>query len=122
MIDQPELPDNLIERCDIRKPEVKKRPCWTQEQLDLLSDISSTAKQLSSFALQYRDKVESASPSGRKRGNAFYDPSILVKLRIKVELNMDKLNSLIYRLGRASAYCESQDVIDRVIDRTLLGK
>jgi len=122
VIDQPELPDNLIERCDIRKPEVKKRPCWTQEQLDLLSDISSTAKQTSSLALQYREKVDSASPYGRKRGNAFYDPSILVKLRIKVELNMDKLNSLIYRMGRASAYCESQDVIDRVIDRTLLGK
>lgn len=122
MIDQPELPADLIERCDIRKPEVKKRPCWTQEQLDLLSDISSTAKQLSTFALQYRDKVEAASPSGRKRGNAFYDPNILVKLRIKVEQNAEAQNALIYRLGRASAYCESQDIIDRVADRSILGK
>jgi hypothetical protein len=122
VIDQPELTDEAIERCRIDKPEVKNRPCWTQKQLDLLSDISSTAKQLSAFALQYRDKVESASPSGRKRGNAFYDPSILVRLRVKVEQNAAAQNALIYRLGRASAYCESQDIIDRVGDRSILGK
>ena len=121
MIDQPEV-DAPIHPARSEKPEVKKRPCWAQEQLDLLSDISSTAKQLSTFALQYRDKVETASPSGRKRGNAFYDPLILSKLRIKVEQNTEALNALIYRLGRASAYCESQDMIDRVINRNLLGK
>lgn len=121
MIDQPELPDNLIERIE-RKPEVKKRPCWTQEQLDLLSDISSVAKRTSILALQYREKVDLASPSGRKRGNAYYDPSILSKLRNQVSTNVEALNALIYRLGRASAYCESQDIIDRVADRTILEK
>lgn len=122
MIDQPELTDEAIERCRIDKPEVKKRPCWTQEQLDLLSDISSVAKRTSTLALQYREKVESASPSGRKRGNAYYDPSILNKLRKQVSTNVEALNALIYRLGRASAYCESQDIIDRVADRTILRK
>ena len=56
MIDQPEV-DAPIHPARSEKPEVKKRPCWAQEQLDLLSDISSSQHLRSSTATRLRQRA-----------------------------------------------------------------
>jgi hypothetical protein len=108
---EPELTDEVLESLN---PD-KKPTCFSEQEICLLSDITSIAKVIALTAKAYREKVEGASVYGRKRGNAYHNPEILTKLRERLLTKIEFLNRMMHRLGRTSAFAESQNLVDKVL-------